>query len=486
MTAPSKTWTAITDAAVAPDAPLTTGLLTALRDNATVVYEWLGASYAGGIAQDHNHDGVNSALVEVGPNLVRNGSFESGATSWTFSDYAGGAHADETANDMHGAKSMSFTSTVLANGGGQAISDQFIPVSEYLPLYVYSAYLKASVANVSARLELVWYDDTQSQISADAVIDLTATPTSATRYVGNQAPPSGARYLKVRITGGVPAAGSAAGTVYFDGIAIGVPVEYGQINAGAVGQSEIKSTTGSVSGLSGNYTLPGGEYGLWVNVRHQVAGNTASWGGGSTTGTSFINRVSLSSSHGSYVAYVQQRYFQASPPYDLGDGEIPLFVFAALGAGGEILGTYVAQDPPWANNGPTNVRPDYYRNGRGYQRVKQAALDRAMLRDPATRAEYLAALRGGKVIEREVTQAIKQADMALVPHPFEGIPGMVKVALLDPVSALALDLREIQASGDDVSEILHGYISLDNVPIARRATPPGVIALAGSWNNNGG
>lgn len=61
MAAPSKSFTIITDARIDPDSPLPTGLLTDFRDNDIHMEEWLGLSFVA--AQDHNHDGVNSALV---------------------------------------------------------------------------------------------------------------------------------------------------------------------------------------------------------------------------------------------------------------------------------------------------------------------------------------------------------------------------------------------------------------------------------------
>lgn len=61
MTAPSKSYTAIPDSDIDPESPLTTTLMTALRDNDVNVHEWLGGSYTPAV--DHNHDGVNSAIL---------------------------------------------------------------------------------------------------------------------------------------------------------------------------------------------------------------------------------------------------------------------------------------------------------------------------------------------------------------------------------------------------------------------------------------
>lgn len=62
MAVPSKNWSTIADAAIDPDSPLDTVLVTAIRDDLTHVYEWLGYGYVA--AQAHDHDGVNSTLLQ--------------------------------------------------------------------------------------------------------------------------------------------------------------------------------------------------------------------------------------------------------------------------------------------------------------------------------------------------------------------------------------------------------------------------------------
>lgn len=63
MPVPSKNFTTILDAAVAPDAPIDTALVTGLRDNDIHLKEALYFGYTA--AQAHNHDGANSALVSI-------------------------------------------------------------------------------------------------------------------------------------------------------------------------------------------------------------------------------------------------------------------------------------------------------------------------------------------------------------------------------------------------------------------------------------
>lgn len=490
MTAVTVSYTSIADSAVDADSPVTEALVTALRDNAQFVYEWLGITYAGGAVQDHNHDGVNSALLTIGPNALRNGSFEQDETNWTFTDYTGGSHAQESANDMHGAYTMAFTSTVLANGGGYALSNEFIPCSEddALP---WVAHLKASTANVSARMEVIWYDDAQSQISATNLIDVTNAPTSATQYSGLVSAVATARFFKIRITGGVPAAGSATGTVYFDGLRISnVPlsddsVTQATIAASAVGQGELKTTTGSVSNATTTptvLTLPGGTYGFYPQTQNSSAGADSDVVIVNNLLTaSYVTNITLSRPSAGTVA-AQQRYIQASPPYDLGNGAVPLFVFADI-AGGVIASTYVAEDPPWANNGPTDIRPDFTRNGKAYKRVPRTPIDRRKLNDPAQRDAFLEALRNPQFDLVEVDQALKQADMPLIPHPFRTQHGTQ--VLLDPAGALAAQLAELARGGESIGELLHdGYLNIDNTAMAGVNAPPGVLPVRANWKNN--
>ncbi len=62
MVAPSKSFTVIPDSDIDPDSPITTGLMTNLRDNDVHTEEWLGDSFVA--AKDHDHDGVNSKVVD--------------------------------------------------------------------------------------------------------------------------------------------------------------------------------------------------------------------------------------------------------------------------------------------------------------------------------------------------------------------------------------------------------------------------------------
>lgn len=64
MAAPSKSFTAIVDSDLDPDSPLTTGLMTALRDNdENFNSQLIGETTPFVAAQKHDHDGANSKKV---------------------------------------------------------------------------------------------------------------------------------------------------------------------------------------------------------------------------------------------------------------------------------------------------------------------------------------------------------------------------------------------------------------------------------------
>ena len=63
MAPPSKNFTIIADSAIDADSPITEDLMTDFRDNDIHLEEWLGLSYTA--AQDHDHNGTNSARVAL-------------------------------------------------------------------------------------------------------------------------------------------------------------------------------------------------------------------------------------------------------------------------------------------------------------------------------------------------------------------------------------------------------------------------------------
>lgn len=261
MPAPSKNWTDIADTSIDPDSPITTSLMTAIRDDLVHVKEWIGHGFTA--QQAHTHNGVDSALVEIGPNYVRNGSFEDSAAGWTFTNYSGGSNAISTTNFVHGVKSAAITSTVIANGGGFAISNEYIPVAVGENISV-KVWVMASASGVSSGVDVIWYDSAKATISATDVMATASTPTSWTMYRNSVVAPTNAAFARLRIKGGVPGSGSAAGTVRFDGAFV----------TGGAGVEKLSSTIVTTASSSVDITLPG-DYAQYIVAFNRVRGSSS-------------------------------------------------------------------------------------------------------------------------------------------------------------------------------------------------------------------
>ncbi len=253
----------------------------------------------------------------------------------------------------------------------------------------------------------------------------------------------------------------------------------------SVGQSEIK-IQGQVQAGDGVFLAVGGNY---------VMGHTlAHGGGGASIGT--LARVTnddtlnaewnLSTDGGSGADCVLY-YINSSPPYDMGDGEIPLFIYAVIDGAGGIDRLSISPDPVWIYNGPTDLTPSRYaQDGRVYRRVPdpdqipntyQASFAAGAL------AEYAAARKTADLIEVEITLEIKNADMDIIPHPYIGndLTGKT-VVLLDPVAPIMGDLLSLH--NDPAAHLVkifeQGFIKIGNTKLPRRG-PAGLMIVSAEW-----
>lgn len=157
-------------------------------------------------------DEVNS----TSDSSLTNGGFEEGLASWTTTAFDGGAVTIDTTNNLQGLQSIAFKNATIASGGGTATSST-VAVSGSVACRA-SVVVKATSANISSLVEVVWYTTALVEISASAVYSTTNTPTSSTIYATTLVSPPTARFARVRLTGGVPASGSSTGTVYMDAV----------------------------------------------------------------------------------------------------------------------------------------------------------------------------------------------------------------------------------------------------------------------------
>jgi hypothetical protein len=165
----------------------------------------------------------------------------------------------------------------------------------------------------------------------------------------------------------------------------------------------------------------------------------------------------------------------------LGDGEIDgSFIFLLVDGLGDVVSTYQAPDPPWAHNGPTDIRPSRVdlATGKTFKRVSGLTAS-AVATDDALLAGLLDGSLDAAMTEIEITQAVKNADMPLIPHPFTGndLTGRT-VVMLDPMHRAVRTLHDMQQAGESVSGLFHsGRIKIGNTPLTR-AAPPGVMPVS--------
>jgi hypothetical protein len=253
------------------------------------------------------------------------------------------------------------------------------------------------------------------------------------------------------------------------------------VAAASISQSKLKTASGEVSTTSASFvdfTLPGGAYGFYPRFK-VLGGSTISAQLANTldAGPSYVTGISFAVGSEGQTAFASQQYVQASPPYNLGDGEIPLFVFALVDKNGEVKAMYSAPEAPWHNNGPTSIRPDLYTpDGRRFKRLRKELSTELLFQNPGLETHHL----------QEITQAVKQADMALIPHPFMGndLTGLT-VVLIDPVSDHTWRAAELFGEAHDEHHDLYykNKLIIDNAPLKRNG-PPGVQVAGMKWKNS--
>lgn len=262
-----------------------------------------------------------------------------------------------------------------------------------------------------------------------------------------------------------------------------------------VGQSELKTTSGTVGGsVSGGsdliYTLSGGNYGLSIDAYAQDWANATHTYPLAYPNSTYSHAVQhFNSDVSTQDLFTREYYVNSSPPYDLGDGEIPLFVYLVIDNTTKEIEHYsVYVDPVWAYNGPTIITPTRYgkdgkvfRNRRDMSKLPFTHDD--ALKDIGKYREYIEAFKEAEIIEEEIGQELKNADMNIVPHPFmsNDLTGKT-VVMLDPVSKVLEDLLEInQHDRSDVVDIIKsGYLKIGNTKLKRKS-PKGLLVPSVKW-----
>lgn len=274
-------------------------------------------------------------------------------------------------------------------------------------------------------------------------------------------------------------------------------------NANYGGAGAIYTPGGSSTQYGGGQVgLPGGEYAFFTNS-------------------------GITSSGGVIYATFAQRYVNASPPYDWGNGEIAGALYLLVDKQLNIKGTYFADAPMWAYNGPTDIMPAYidapknkkyrykqntFEGGiKGYieqkrhgilrprksfvelyqQMHEEKILPELKKAEKAISKEAWHGQRGritqlmqDKVIEHivattlePITQEIINADMAVCPHPFVPAEGET-VLMVGTYDSALRDLLILQAQGENILEAINsGLISFDTDIRSDLIAPKGVTMV---------
>lgn len=263
-------------------------------------------------------------------------------------------------------------------------------------------------------------------------------------------------------------------------------VTQAKIANGAVGQSELKTTTGSVSG-SGNQTLPGGSYCFLPAVggsngsdTPQLIGHVLLQPGESL---SQAVRVAPSRDRSDLVASATVRYIQSSPPYDHGDGVVQGYEYAALDANGRVVSMYLAEDPPWYGNTQHTPMAQWRdpKTGKEYQRTRKLkCCKRDVDEGRISMAEFIERAGECEDVVEEITPEVKLRGMDQLPHPFDQKPDCT-IVLLDPMDEKIARLIRMMQAGENVHELFReGYLTVDNEP-CKRCGPPGVPVHEVKW-----
>jgi hypothetical protein len=172
----------------------------------------------------------------------------------------------------------------------------------------------------------------------------------------------------------------------------------------------------------------------------------------------------------------------ASPPYSLGHGDIPAFIFADVDSDGNMDAIYASGEPPWAYNGPTNIIPHKsLRDGRRFRYEPRLPFSLAEARrHPARMAALVEALRSPVYEEIEITREYKNRDMGLIPHPFPSPSGNA-IVLLDPLSPVVGKIHDLMQCGDFSADEVRQYVRIGNDAIAGHNSPAGVMTVRADW-----
>lgn len=190
----------------------------------------------------------------------------------------------------------------------------------------------------------------------------------------------------------------------------------------------------------------------------------------------------------SYTIYATTQYVAASPPYDMGDGDMDFFLMACIDANGDILGTYAAPDPVWFHNGKAQypiTRKEEKPDGSVIQYTCRKDMSahgmpwKTARNNINTLKAYQAAFKNAKDVYIPLTREMKNENMNDMPHPFAGLiaqrPG-ARVVMLDPFSTWMQEFQAMRLHDEFSMSDIIDHIDFSAAQSSFIA-PPGVVSL---------
>ena len=303
------------------------------------------------------------------------------------------------------------------------------------------------------------------------------------------------------VLGGGIASATVTGANIASATVTGANIAGGTIGEGNLGGGSVHQGQLSVSTASGNvtlaplnqgtYGLTGGPWALWAmssSVQSGVSGTVTYYnigvvGGAAGQGLGVLGITNFAHTtvpNVNNTIYIQELYFNSSPPYNEG----PLFIYMGFNKAGERTHICVAPDPTWAHHGPTSLIPKRIDKGRKFTAVKTLnGIPISLIAkdlDHDLFPKWLAR-EGIEDSEVEITKDYKDADRDLEPHPWHHTPSDTQFCLIEPGSDLLVRLHDLyqESDADTVRKIVEKYVKIGDV--CDKNAPKGMVIRRAKW-----
>lgn len=184
---------------------------------------------------------------------------------------------------------------------------------------------------------------------------------------------------------------------------------------------------------------------------------------------------------GTSIIEINVLYMTSSPPWNLGNGDIPLFMFAMIDKDKNIKGFSACIDPPWGQNEKVFKKPDGKKFIKEFLDLDKAKKDRKYYDDFRKKLDAQETVMGDNFLEIEYTQPVKNRFKDLLPVHFGHVPEDHSVIIIDPVSDFCEDLKLLADAGENIAELFNeGQIVIKD-KLQGVNTPANIEAYKADW-----